>query len=781
MFILRKLYEEGRKVSSQICVGSKVISLQSGNLKFVDSFCFIPQPLASFPATFGLTELKKGFFPHLFNTVANQTYVGPIPAKDYYDPEGMSEAKCTEFTEWYDVQTAKGYVFNMKIEIIACCQSDVRMLKEGCLRFQKEFEEQAGFNPFEKCITIASSCMRYFRKVWLQPNLIAVEPSLGWHGSRTNQSMKALEWLHWCEHKLRPHSSSEDGHISQHLLKGEDPIADRIAHMGNRGEHRVRTSCHKYEVDGFDKVTKTVYEFHGCYIHGCPRCHKGETRNKSRLHPDRTLGELFEETEAKETNLRAFGYNVVTMWECDWERLKQQCEDIRACLSDHPIHTPLNPRDAFYGGRTNAVVLHSTTDEAKGEKIHFVDVMSLYPWVNKYCQYPVGHPEIKTHLDGNDLSAYFGLAKVDVIPPPSLYHPVLPLRSSGKLIFPLCRTCVDIEMGKRIMLERTWVCSHTPQQRMMTGTWCTPELEKAVSLGYEIIRIHEVWHFPRYKTGLFKDYVNTWLKIKVEASGWPSGPARDPDHPQCQEARQLYVREYLAREGINLDPDEIVKNPGRKATAKLMLNSFWGKFGERLNKCQVEQVTTPARFYDLLRDASVVIHAVRVANENMLDVTYNLTDQTALKSDRTNIFVAAFTTCWARLKLYSYLEMVKDNALYYDTDSVIYKWRPGQAKIPLGNFLGDMTDELEDPEDYIVEFVSGGPKNYGYRTLKGQVCCKIRGFTLNKRGKQQLNYDILKQMVIQELREPHDNPRQIPVAHRNPIKTLPASFQETSR
>ena len=37
---------------------------------------------------------------------------------------------------------------------------------------------------------------------------------------------------------------------------------------------------------------------------------------------------------------------------------------------------------------------------------------------------------------------------------------------------------------------------------------------------------------------------------------------------------------YQQKEGIAVDPIMIHKNPGRKARAKLMLNSFWGKFGE---------------------------------------------------------------------------------------------------------------------------------------------------------------------------------------------------------
>ena len=55
-----------------------------------------------------------------------------------------------------------------------------------------------------------------------------------------------------------------------------------------------------------------------------------------------------------------------------------------------------------------------------------------------------------------------------------------------------------------------------------------PDLEKAVEKGYWIVRIHEVWHFPKTKVGLFKDYVDTWLKIKEEASGWPSHMGGNP-------------------------------------------------------------------------------------------------------------------------------------------------------------------------------------------------------------------------------------------------------------
>ena len=69
------------------------------------------------------------------------------------------------------------------------------------------------------------------------------------------------------------------------------------------------------------------------------------------------------------------------------------------------------------------------------------------------------------------------------------------------------------------LLEKSYVCPHSPEQRQITRTWCTPELEEAEKRGYKILHIHEVWHFVEKRTGLFADYVNTWLKIKEEASG----------------------------------------------------------------------------------------------------------------------------------------------------------------------------------------------------------------------------------------------------------------------
>ena len=203
------------------------------------------------------------------------------------------------------------------------------------------------------------------------------------------------------------------------------------------------------------------------------------------------------------------------------------------------------------------------------------------------------------------------------------------------------------------------------------------ELVKAVEKGYTLVKIHEVWHFPpeQRRTGLF--YVNTWLKLKQESAGWPSWC-------QAVEQKRDYILRYQEREGIRLDIASIAKNPGRKATAKLMLNSFWGKFGERVNKPTTVTVKDPAHLSSLISDAAVDLSTLRLCTDDILEAVYTSVQENAVKGTKTNIFEAAFTTCHARLKLYESLGTLQRQVLYYDTYSVVYKWRP--AALPSGIF-----------------------------------------------------------------------------------------------
>lgn len=134
------------------------------------------------------------------------------------------------------------------------------------------------------------------------------------------------------------------------------------------------------------------------------------------------------------------------------------------------------------------------------------------------------------------------------------------------------------------------------------------------------------------------------------------------------------------------------------------------------------------------------------------------------ESDKTNVVIAAFTSCQARLKLHDVLEKLGDRALYYDTDSVVFVTNTSknqvvkQVKPKLGNFLGELTSEL--PEDtYIKKFISAGPKNYSYildkpcpKTGK-DTFCKVKGISLNYRTSKIVNCSTMEQFV----RSPSDD------------------------
>ena len=101
--------------------------------------------------------------------------------------------------------------------------------------------------------------------------------------------------------------------------------------------------------------------------------------------------------------------------------------------------------------------------------------------------------------------------------------------------------------------------------------------------------------------------------------------------------------------------------------------------------------------------------------------------------------------------------------MYFDTDYVIYRQHPSEPKLAIGDYLGDLTNQLE-ADDYIIDFSSGGPKNYGYETASGKQECKVRGFTLSTmRGSAQLNYPILKENVIQEITNPQEEGHRVDV------------------
>ena len=109
--------------------------------------------------------------------------------------------------------------------------------------------------------------------------------------------------------------------------------------------------------------------------------------------------------------IRSLHYDLVIMWECKFQTSIKDTLDLELFVKDFVVPQPLSPRDAFFGGRTNAIKLHHRVEG--NEEILYYDVTSLYPFVNKRSRYPLGHHQ-RISKDFQPLDTYFGLVQCTV-------------------------------------------------------------------------------------------------------------------------------------------------------------------------------------------------------------------------------------------------------------------------------------------------------------------------------------------------------------------------------
>jgi len=527
----------GKQKPEIIQAGQKIVYLVQDNVRFVDSINFFGKALRTLPKTFSLPEnVHKGWFPHIFSSKDKLNYVGPMPDVEYYGAGHMKRDELKAFEKWYSAEKAKHTVFNFRDELIKYCEQDVKVLMLSVIKFENLFEELTEVRPFTSTVTIAGACMRVFREKFLRPYTIAIIPHTGYRMANT-ASQVSLEWLSYQQSLLSP----EDG---------------KIIHAGNAREIKIG----RYYVDGFLESKNIVYEFWGCFFHSHIQC-----------YPQRDNVEMvrrYEETLNKLRWLEDNGYVVISIWECEYRALKQANPDIIKDYDRTIYMEPLRPRDAFFGGRTCAFKAMYNVSDDGSEKILYKDFCSLYPYINKTARYPSGHPVIYLRENHPPLETVCGLIKCTMLAPAQLLYGVLPVKIEDRLLFPLCKRCAEtMSQGS---------CTHSDLERQLTGTWVSTEVQWAISRGYKMVQVFEIWHYPESSQfnaedntpGLFSDYVNTFLKGKMEASDWPAGCT-------TTEARAEFLSDFHAAEGIHLDPAKICDNPGLRSIFKSLLNSFW--------------------------------------------------------------------------------------------------------------------------------------------------------------------------------------------------------------
>jgi len=707
-FIMKELYSRGYDnchilgpISNLFCL---TIQTKYGPIYFKDSCKFIQRPLKEFPKIFGLQDARKGDFPYMFNTPENKGYCGPIPDKKFFSTNRMSDKELEEFNADHSEWLTSGRTYNLRREEILYCKNDVFVLQQGFNKFRKDFTtiaiEHTDIDIDISEIPLYGDPVHYNTNAGIDKNyytslfmITESLPVLEQAQKGKLQSKKALMWL-----------SQFKG------LKYEYKISNGLT------------------VDGYDEETNTVYEFYGDFLHGNLEVYEAQQTN---LVTKTRFAELYQKTMAREKTIKDCGYNFVTIWEEDFnfdfynDNTKEERKEIeQAALEQLKETDDIYVRDSFFGGRTEVFSQYFDA-YVMGEKlgknvnINYADICSLYPTVMYYDWLPTGKTHNYKNLTPPEVlgilnSGKMGIVKCNLVPPKDLLHPVCAAKKNGKLMFDLI-----------------------PDIYTITSV----ELLKAVEKGYQITKVYSALIFESRTNNMFKEYIKVFLKIKTEASGLEDG-----------QTKEELIKEYKDTYDIDLDPEKIMKNPGRRFIAKLCLNSLWGKFGQR-NDFTNHKIISQDPLNILKEIYNPNIDIVDYDSEIIEDkVHISYTQNYPTQDISTSIVTALFITANARLRLYDLFEKVGNKLLYADTDSIIYYHIEGEEDpIKLGSRLGDLTDEIGGGAKGKI-FASTGPKSYSLQTTKPEKdIFHCKGITLDRETKKLLNKETMKDIVTKKL------------------------------
>jgi len=373
-------------------------------------------------------------------------------------------------------------------------------------------------------------------------------------------------------------------------------------------------------------------------------------------------------------------------------------------------------KKGFYGGRTEVFQLQTHAEDAvNGKFIKYVDINSLYPTVQHYDEIPCGIPK----WGYGNLNDVFGYAEVDIIPPKNIHLPLLPEKKNGKLIF-------DLSNKSR-------------------AVYSTVELKKAVELGYTISNIYNTLSFESSRE-IFKEYNKTFLKIKLETSGYARN--KEEDGSSYDDRIEKYILDTYNHCGVQLEKHKIIANKGMKTLSKMLLNSLWGKFGQKSDLRTTEYINNPDTFIRLLqkhKDKKISLKNETQIDEKTVFVEYEILEELKTSLQTTNIGIAGFVTAQARLRLYCEMEKLQERVIYCDTDSLFYHYDINKYNVIEGNMLGQWESEEDEP---IVSMLAIAPKTYGYTLQSGSSTVKCKGISLNNYNSKQFNMISLKDLII---------------------------------
>ena len=90
-------------------------------------------------------------------------------------------------------------------------------------------------------------------------------------------------------------------------------------------------------------------------------------------------------------------------------------------------------------------------------------------------------------------------------------------------------------------------------------------MKEALRLNYRVTEVYRIWHWEKWDDHIFQKYVQCFMKLKVESSGFPK-------NVQTLQEKLAFAQEYKDKLGIEIDIDKVCLNPGLRHISKLALN-----------------------------------------------------------------------------------------------------------------------------------------------------------------------------------------------------------------
>jgi len=312
-----------------------------------------------------------------------------------------------------------------------------------------------------------------------------------------------------------------------------------------------------------------------------------------------------------------------------------------------------------------------------------------------------------------------GLAFCTVLPPDNSFAPVLPVLSDGKLIFGLCRTCIQE--------KRNYPCDHSDSQREITDVWTFPELNYALRKGYRLTRVKEALVYDSSEK-IFESFYSELARMKMKSETF-GGETEEDLRALCDDLNEK-------NPFLRLTPEMLAANPALRAFAKLLQNSHLGKFSQEEQKTATAYVTDWLALKKYFDDPKITVKAVDVIWNDRAQVTFVNSRETLGFQRNAQLVVYAHCTAYSRISMMQDAEAFEERGaeIYYtDTDSYFLTLPKNEVQSFCRHFsIGSPAYGYykRETKSKVTSFASLGCKNYAYITEDGESCVKIRGFQL---------------------------------------------------